>query len=77
MDVYMIWAHESGSAWLVDSWDDDSISGNGFGWEEAKDKASKLYKDTRVIKASVDFDRILAAFDVAETTLTIEDKDNN
>jgi len=74
MDIYMIWAHEAGNAWVIDTWDADSIHGNGFGWEEAKDKAYEIHgaENVRVIKAVVDFDKVLAAFTPAETTLSIE-----
>lgn len=69
----MIWAKLDGFAWLVESWDDDTIMDNPTGWEDAKHKASKGHgsENIRIIKAIVDFDKVLAAFNPAETTLKI------
>lgn len=76
MDIYMIWARSDGFVWLVESWDDDSISDNANGWEDAKTKAAKAHDEIRIIKATVDFDKVLAAFNAPETTLAIEEKSN-
>ena len=68
MDIYMIWATDgyapSPGYWLVEAWDDDTVSENNEGWQEAVDKAYADHgpKNVRITKATVDFDKVLAAF---------------
>lgn len=68
MDVYMIWATapRGGEHWLVDAWDDDSIASNGKGWAEAVTKAfaENGAENVRIVKTHVDFDAVVAAFNV-------------
>lgn len=66
MDVYQIWAQEAGFFWLVDAWDDDSISGDRSGYEEALKKAHDAHgaENVRVIRTVIDFDAVTKAFEV-------------
>jgi len=66
MDIWMIWAHDGyGHHWLVDAWDDDSTAENWTGWQKAVREA-KADNDGRVVvvKSSVNFDKVLEAFNV-------------
>lgn len=66
MDIYMVWARDAldGSVWLVDAWDDDSISSNREGWEGTLQKQRENHgaDNIRVLVSSVDMDEVLASF---------------
>lgn len=69
MDVWMIWVTDgsdpSRTTWVEAAWDDDSISMNREGWDEAVEEAYTLYGggNVRVTRTSVDFDKVRAAFE--------------
>jgi hypothetical protein len=73
MNVYLIWTRTEGYAWLVESWDEESIDANEAGWDEAVQKARTEHgpENIRIIKASIDFDKVLEAFNPPENELTI------
>lgn len=70
MIIWMIWAAAAGVSplelTLVDAWDDDAVSGNREGWENALTVAADMCgaENIRVVKTSVDFDGVLKAFEV-------------
>jgi len=72
MKIWMIWARDnsdtSGVLWLVEAWDDDSVSGNYDGWEEAIEKAKAEYGgfNVRIASTNVDFDQIAKSFEPVE-----------
>lgn len=79
MDIYMIWASEiepNGvrSCWLIDAWDDDSVSGNREGWKQAVDKAQAEhgYDNVRIVKGSVDMDAVRNAFEIPRADLNVD-----
>lgn len=78
MDIYLIWAQESGGEyrWLVGAWDDDSIGENREGYELdlTQARAEHGAQNIRVVKAHIDFDKVTAAFDVPSVgTLTVQE----
>lgn len=70
----MIWRREDDVIWLHGAWDDETISENRDGYEKDIAKAEEE-GETRVIKASVDFDAVTAAFMVPSVSLRM-DADN-
>lgn len=67
MDVWMIWAQDPSDEnvlWLVDAWDDESISGNQDGWMAALAKAEEEHgsRFIRIAKTHVDYDAIVESF---------------
>lgn len=54
MKIWMIWQHnaESADLWLVTAWDDNSKSGNEFGWLEALAKAETEAGGPRFIRVA-------------------------
>lgn len=64
MKIYMIWAQDKyGYKWMMDAWDDDSVSDNRAGWEAAIKKAEGDGYSIRVITADLDFDAVDKAFE--------------
>jgi len=70
MDIYLIWAQEPDGNyhWLVGAWDDDSVGENYAGYEEAVAKAREEHgvENIRVVKARIDFDKVVEAFEPAD-----------
>lgn len=70
--VYMIWVRDpsdpSGTAWLVDAWDEGSIDENRGGWTDAQEDAIKKYggANVRVARTLVDYDAVLKSFEPAD-----------
>lgn len=69
MNIYLIWAvdgDDTSAAWLIGAWDDDSVSGNREGYEQELASHRKDYgaEAVRVVKARIDFDAVLRAFEV-------------
>lgn len=68
MDIFQIWARDSdsptASKWLIDAWDDDSISSNAEGYAEALSKAREEHgaDNVAVIVQAVNMDLVDAAF---------------
>lgn len=76
MDIYFIWASTPGSTdelWLVDTWDEHSMSDNREGWENslAEARADHGIDNVRVVKTSIDVAEVQRAFEV----ITIEPGD--
>ena len=70
MDIFMIWRREDGVIWLHNAWDGDTISENREGYEADVARAERE-GETRVLKASVDFDAVRAAFDIPSLALRL------
>lgn len=72
MDIYLIWAQDGDGygnyRWLVGAWDDESIGENYKGYEEAVAKAREEHgaENIRVVKARIDFDKVVEAFEPAD-----------
>lgn len=66
MDIFMIWASDpfDGGVWLVDAWDNDSISSNQEGWVDCLKKHRQRHgvDNVRVVISSVDLDGVRASF---------------
>lgn len=66
LTIWMIWSCDpmTGSFTLEEAWDDDTVSGNDKGWEEAKQQAYEDHgpDNIRIIKTSLSYDKIAAAF---------------
>lgn len=71
MDVRMIWQRDqtSGTLWLIDAWDEDSILENPDGWEAALSTAMEGDVEVRVVIAEVNLDAIEQAFQPPRTNL--------
>ncbi|UDL16341.1 hypothetical protein SEA_ZOOMAN_57 [Microbacterium phage Zooman] len=69
MTVWMIWVTDgtdpSRTTWLEAAWDDDSISLNREGWDEAVKDAYSNHggANVRITRTEVDFDKVRAAFE--------------
>lgn len=73
MKINLIWAiaeGETNTPWLVDAWDEYSIDGNHYGWEQAVAKAGEEYggRNIRVTTIEADYDKAVAAFLPADVT---------
>ncbi len=72
MDVWMIWVTDeqdpAGTIWLEEAWDDDVVGGNPNGWAQKVSELAAEYggQNIRIIKTSVNFDKIKAAFEPTE-----------
>jgi hypothetical protein len=70
--IYMIWVRHpsdpSGTAWLVDAWDEGSIDENRGGWTDAQEDAIKKYggANVRISRTLVDYDAVLKSFEPAD-----------
>jgi len=69
MDIYLIWATDSDTndvTWLVGAWDGDSIADNFSGYQEEVQKHQDIHgaDRVRVVKAHIDFDKVVGAFRV-------------
>lgn len=64
MDIHLIWATDGDAIWLVGAWDEDTIAENyqGYTDELARHQKDHGHDNVRVVKASVDFDAVQAAF---------------
>lgn len=64
MDIWMIWAREhDGTIWLVDAWDDASITEHPEEWRNKVSGSWRDYGDVRVVKARLNLDAIAAEFE--------------
>lgn len=69
MEIFMIWARDMkyGHMWLLDAWDSDSMEDNHSGWLEAQAKHKEIEQEenmeVRVIRTTVDFGGVRAAFE--------------
>jgi hypothetical protein len=71
MDVFIIWAivpDQPDAPWVVGAWDDYSRSENEDGFQEDLAKAEEVYgaRFIRVTKTSVNYDKVIAAFEPPE-----------
>lgn len=57
--VNLIWQYEADTLWVSDGWDDDTISENEIGWDEALEK----YDGHRITSHRIDLDAVRRAFD--------------
>jgi len=64
---------ECQATWLVDAWDEYTIDANYEGYEAAikKARAESETGHIAVIKCSMDYERVLAAFRPTEIPLTV------
>lgn len=74
MKVWLIIARNGDEMWLIDAWDDDSVSENPEGWRDAlaKARADVEPDDLRVVTATLDWDAVRKAFDVAPSVGDME-----
>lgn len=72
MKIWMIWAvtPHDGHHWLVDAWDDETVTENYDGWQTAKEKAYEEYgpDNVRIVHSCVDFDKVLKTFLTTDVT---------
>jgi hypothetical protein len=80
MDVFMIFDADQDceASWLVDAWDEYTIDANYEGYEQAikKARANSESGNIAIIKCSMDDDKVLAAFQPTEVSLTITETSN-
>lgn len=74
MDIFTIWVNDSASEpWAIGCWDASSIDVNPEGYQDAVADANRVYgaDHVRVIKSTIDYDAVAAAFRPRIDTATL------